>query len=80
MLDFRKFEVLTFDCYGTLIDWESGILRAVRKVLRNHQLEFDDPTAGPLDAVAEFLAAGSRVRSLGAGPTVSVVPRAEGSR
>ncbi len=44
MLDFRKFKVLTFDCYGTLIDWESGILRAVRKVLKNHQLEFDDQT------------------------------------
>ena len=23
------FKVLTFDCYGTLIDWESGILRAL---------------------------------------------------
>ena len=42
MLDFRKFKVLTFDCYGTLIDWESGILRAVRNVLKNHQLELDD--------------------------------------
>ena len=44
MLDFQKFKVLTFDCYGTLIDWESGILHAVRKVLKNHQLEFDDQT------------------------------------
>jgi 2-haloacid dehalogenase len=26
MLDFRRFEALTFDCYGTLIDWESGLL------------------------------------------------------
>jgi 2-haloalkanoic acid dehalogenase type II len=24
------FEVLTFDCYGTLIDWESGMLAALR--------------------------------------------------
>ncbi len=24
------FDVLTFDCYGTLIDWESGILDALR--------------------------------------------------
>ena len=22
----RDFDVLTFDCYGTLIDWEAGIL------------------------------------------------------
>ena len=24
----RRFDVITFDCYGTLIDWESGIRRA----------------------------------------------------
>ncbi|MCG8562967.1 MAG: haloacid dehalogenase, partial [Hyphomicrobiales bacterium] len=23
------FEVLTFDCYGTLIDWESGMVEAL---------------------------------------------------
>jgi 2-haloacid dehalogenase len=28
MLDFRHFEALTFDCYGTLIDWEAGLLEA----------------------------------------------------
>ncbi|MGH2737899.1 MAG: haloacid dehalogenase type II [Actinomycetota bacterium] len=28
--DFDRFEVLTFDCYGTLIDWETGILAALR--------------------------------------------------
>jgi 2-haloacid dehalogenase len=28
-LDFGRFEVLTFDCYGTLIDWEAGILAAL---------------------------------------------------
>jgi 2-haloacid dehalogenase len=31
--DFRRFDVLTFDCYGTLIDWEAGILAAFRAVL-----------------------------------------------
>ena len=25
MLDFTRFKVLTFDCYGTMIDWETGI-------------------------------------------------------
>lgn len=29
MLDLRAFDVITFDCYGTLIDWESGILSAL---------------------------------------------------
>jgi 2-haloacid dehalogenase len=24
------FQVLTFDCYGTLIDWETGLLNAIR--------------------------------------------------
>ena len=35
-LDFGAFDVLTFDCYGTLIDWESGILRSIRRVLEAH--------------------------------------------
>ncbi len=32
-MNFARFSVLTFDCYGTLIDWESGILAALRAVL-----------------------------------------------
>src|SRR4051812_27888890 len=31
-LDYGAFNALTFDCYGTLIDWESGILAALRSV------------------------------------------------
>ena len=27
------FKVLSFDCYGTLIDWESGILAALRPLI-----------------------------------------------
>lgn len=33
MIAFEPFTHLTFDCYGTLIDWESGILAAVLPVL-----------------------------------------------
>ena len=29
-----EFRVLTFDCYGTLIDWESGIFTALQPLLR----------------------------------------------
>jgi 2-haloacid dehalogenase len=36
MFDFKRFEVLTFDCYGTLIDWEAGILLALRRILAAH--------------------------------------------
>jgi 2-haloacid dehalogenase len=44
MLDFTRFEILTFDCYGTLIDWESGILSALRPILSAHKKEIDDAT------------------------------------
>jgi 2-haloacid dehalogenase len=44
MLDFKRFEVLTFDCYGTLIDWEAGILSALRPILSAHQKTIDDAT------------------------------------
>jgi 2-haloacid dehalogenase len=32
-IDFGRYEVLTFDCYGTLIDWETGLLEALRRAL-----------------------------------------------
>src|SRR6185503_7640464 len=28
------FKVLTFDCYGTLIDWETGIFEALGRLIR----------------------------------------------
>lgn len=37
MLDFTRFKVLTFDCYGTMIDWESGIFPALRPILAAHK-------------------------------------------
>jgi 2-haloacid dehalogenase len=33
------FKVLTFDCYGTLIDWETGIAEALRLLLSRHRVE-----------------------------------------
>src|SRR6202162_4058627 len=44
MLDFTRFEVLTFDCYGTLINWEAGILSALHRVLSAHGKKVDDAT------------------------------------
>jgi len=44
MIDFNRFEILTFDCYGTLIDWETGILSALRRVLSAHGKQIDDVT------------------------------------
>ena len=36
MLDFTKYEWLSFDCYGTLVDWETGISDAVATVFARH--------------------------------------------
>lgn len=44
MLDFNRFETLTFDCYGTLINWEAGILSALRRVLSAHGQQIEDAT------------------------------------
>jgi 2-haloalkanoic acid dehalogenase type II len=44
------FRVLTFDCYGTLIDWESGIYAALQPLLQKAN------TALPRDAVLEAFA------------------------
>ena len=38
-IDYTPFEVLTFDCYGTLIDWESGIAAAMTEALGEHPRE-----------------------------------------
>jgi len=57
MLDFSRFEILTFDCYGTLIDWEDGILRCMHRVLAAHGRDTDDATIlrlyGDFEANAE---------------------------
>lgn len=40
--EFDRFDALTFDCYGTLIDWERGILDGLRPVFAAHAVEVDD--------------------------------------
>jgi 2-haloacid dehalogenase len=56
-LDFARFHAITFDCYGTLIDWETGILEAIRPILFAHGAELRDPEIlrmyGELEADAE---------------------------
>jgi 2-haloacid dehalogenase len=39
---FDAYDVLTFDCYGTLIDWETGLLGALREALPAAAGEDDD--------------------------------------
>jgi 2-haloacid dehalogenase len=57
-MDFSRFECLTFDCYGTLVDWESGILASLRPVLRAHGLYRSDD--GILALYAELESAAER--------------------
>lgn len=42
MLDLTTYATLTFDCYGTLIDWETGILNALRPILAAHGVARSD--------------------------------------
>jgi 2-haloacid dehalogenase len=57
MLDFNRFEILTFDCYGTLINWEEGILRCLHRILAANGKEMDDASIlrfyGNFEATAE---------------------------
>jgi 2-haloacid dehalogenase len=42
MLNFAQFRLVTFDCYGTLIDWETGIFSALRPILAGHGKTIED--------------------------------------
>ena len=51
-MDFSGFTTISFDCYGTLIDWESGILPVLRTLLGNHGQSL--PDAALLELYGEF--------------------------
>ena len=53
MLNFDDYAVLTFDCYGTLIDWESGISEALAPVFAAHDVTIDRESALELFGVLE---------------------------
>lgn len=72
-LDYGRFEALTFDCYGTLIDWEAGLSAAFRPILAARGIAKDDDDvltrfasyeaaaeAGPYQTYRQVLAAGLR--------------------
>jgi 2-haloacid dehalogenase len=56
MLDLSRFKVLTFDCYGTMIDWEGGIFAALRPILAAHGKELSDSALLALYAELEAAA------------------------
>ena len=63
MPDVTTFNTLTFDCYGTLIDWESGIIAELRPWVDRHgRRDLDDNTLletfGTIEATCEAEAPG----------------------
>lgn len=51
-MNFSRFTTISFDCYGTLIDWEAGILPVLRSALANHGQSLSD--AAILELYGEF--------------------------
>ncbi len=61
-LSYSDFDALTFDCYGTLIDWETGILAGLRTILGRHGAGRSDEALLTSYAVAEAAAEAGRYR------------------
>jgi 2-haloacid dehalogenase len=51
-MNLASFEYMSFDVYGTLIDWETGIVQALRPVLVKHGFEWSDDQI--LDGFARY--------------------------
>ena len=79
-LDYSAFEALTFDCYGTLIDWEAGIVAALRTVLADDAVADDETLLSEYAAAESALEAGlyNRYRVI-AGEAMAAVARAHGA-
>ena len=56
-IDATQYNTLTFDCYGTLIDWEKGILGYLQPLLESYDVhvidEFVLETYGELEPIAQ---------------------------
>ena len=89
-MDFTRFDALTFDVYGTLIDWEAGIAAALRQAgasggddelleaFARHEAELE---AGPYRSYREVLAGAVRgvAADLGFAPSDDQVAAFAGS-
>lgn len=56
-MDFSRFNTVSFDCYGTLINWEAGILPTIERILDHHGNQLPAPEIlkfyGEFEAKAE---------------------------
>ena len=79
-LDSGAFDALTFDCYGTLIDWEAGILAALRSALPVGDATADDALLEEYANAETTLEAGGyrRYREI-LGQGLAAVARAHGA-
>ena len=77
-LDYGAFDVLTFDCYGTLIDWEAGILAALRSSPVLATLDGEALLDEYANAEAALEAGEYRVYREVAGEAMAAVARAHG--
>ncbi len=62
-LDPGRFELLTFDCYGTLVDWEAGIIAALRSICGSRGLSPGDAAILAAFGEAEHVVQGERYRT-----------------
>ena len=53
LVDLDKYEVMSFDCYGTLIDWEDGLISGIRPILKRRGFEATDEEILTLQARTE---------------------------
>ena len=44
-MDFTQFKILSFDCYGTLIDWHHSVLKIIQPLLHDYSIEMSDEDA-----------------------------------
>jgi 2-haloacid dehalogenase len=58
-MDFTQVRLITFDCYGTLIDWESGMLRSMRQLFTDVPGAADDKLLKMYSEIEPELQAGS---------------------
>ena len=58
----RQYDIVTFDCYGTLVDWESGIAGAFLRAAREDGIDLDREAVLSAYARIEPVVEGERFR------------------
>lgn len=78
VIDTKPIRALTFDCYGTLIDWDTGIRAALKQVEGLAGCDFERFLVEREKAELEFLAGPYRIYSGVLGDSLRVAAAAQG--